>query len=193
VIDEITGQSRYAETLAGQVMVITIPDLTQLNAVNILRPYTSIGLLTDIQLYLQTLTSPFVTLNLCNPQFEEVQFDFSVTFNENYDPVFFSNQLNNDIEQFLTPWAFGNPQDIDFGTTIQKSVVLNFVEERYYVDYVTCFKMNQIIRNGSVVEQAFYDIEEAVPSTARSILVSYYDAATNTKHIISTPANCDCT
>ena len=187
------GQPRYSETLPGQVMVINIPDLTHLNTANILRPYTSIGLLTEIQLYLKTLTSPFVKLNLCNPQFEEVQFAFSVTFKENYDPVFFTNQLNNDIEQFLTPWAFGDPQDIDFGTTIEKSVVLNFVEERYYVDFVTCFQMNQIIRDGSVVEQAFYDIEEAVPSTARSILVSYYDAATNTKHLISTPANCDCT
>jgi len=192
ITDEKTGQPKYSEMLAGQVMVITIPDLTQLSSSNILRPYTSIGLLTEIQLYLQTLTSPFVKLNLCNPQFEEVQFDFSVTFKENYDPVFFTNQLNSDIEQFLTPWAFGNPQDIDFGTTIQKSVVLNFVEERYYVDFVTCFKMNQFVRDGSIVQQAFYDIEEAVPTTARSILVSYYDAATNTKHLISTPANCDC-
>jgi hypothetical protein len=198
--DAITGKPKYSETLAGQVMVITIPDLTQLNTANILqpytsiglRPYTSIGLLTDIQLYLATLTSPFVTLNLCNPQFEEVQFDFSVTFNENYDPIFYANQLNTDIERFLTPWAFGNPQDINFGTTIQKSVVLNFVEEKYYVEFVTCFKMNQIIRDGSVVEEAFYNIEEAVPSTARSILVSYYDEASGTKHIITTPANCDC-
>jgi hypothetical protein len=60
------------------------------------------------------------------------------------------------------------------------------------VDFVTCFKMNQIIRDGSVVEQAFYNIEEAVPGTARSILVSYYDEASDTKHIINTPAKCDC-
>jgi hypothetical protein len=52
--------------------------------------------------------------------------------------------------------------------------------------------MNQIIRNGTVIQEAVYDIEEAVPSTARSILVSYYDAATGTKHLINTPANCDC-
>jgi len=192
ITDTITNQQDYAETLAGQVMVVTIPDLTQLNMANILRPYTSIGLLADIQIYLAGLTSPFVTVNVCNPQFEEVQFAFSVTFKENYDPVYYTNQLNNDIEQFLTPWAFGNPQDIDFGTTIQKSVVLNFVEQRVYVDYVTCFIMSQIIRNGSVVEQTFYNIEEATPTTARSILVSYYDAATNTRHLISTPANCDC-
>jgi hypothetical protein len=191
-INAKTNQPKYSETMAGQVMVITIPDLTQLSTVNILRPYTSIGLLTEIQNYLQTLTSPFVKLHLCNPQFEEVQFDFAVTFKENYDPVYFTNQLNNDIEQFLSPWAFGNPQEISFGTTIQKSVVLNFVEERYYVDYVTCFNMNQVIREGTTVVQSFYNIEEAVPTTARSILVSYYDETTHVKHLISTPAKCDC-
>ncbi|MCR8557644.1 baseplate J/gp47 family protein [Mucilaginibacter sp. BJC16-A38] len=192
ILDEKTNQPRYSETLAGQAMVITIPDLTHLNTANILRPYTSIGLLTEIQAYLKTLTSPFVRLNVCNPQFEEVQFDFAVTFRENYDPTFFSNQLNDDIEQFLTPWAFGNPQAISFNTTIQKSVVLNFIEERYYVDFVTCFKMNQFVRDGETVVQYFPDIEEAVPSTARSILVSYYDETTKVKHLISTPAKCDC-
>ncbi|TWJ02458.1 baseplate J-like protein [Mucilaginibacter frigoritolerans] len=192
ITDDITGQLDYSETLAGQVTVITIPDLTKLSMANILRPYTSIGLLTNIQAYLQKLTSPFVTLNVCNPLFEEVQFDFSVTFKEGYDVTYYTNQLNLAIEQFLTPWANGNPQNIDFGTSLQKSVVLNFVEEQVYVDYVTCFKMNQFVRNGSVVEQAFYNIEEADPTTARSIMVSYYDAPTNTRHLISSPANCDC-
>ncbi len=192
ILDEITNTQKYSETLAGQVMVITIPDVTKLNTVNILRPYTSIGLLTEIQKYLATLTSPFVTVNVCNPQFEEVQFEFSVSFKENYDPTFYTNQLNDDIEQFLTPWAFGDPQDINFGATIEKSVVLNFVEQQYYVDFVTCFQMTQIVRDGTTVLQTFANLEEAVPTTARSILVSYYDAATNTRHKIHTPANCDC-
>ena len=193
LIDENTNQQKYSETLAGHVMAITIPDLTHLNTANPLRPYTSIGLLTEIEKYVKTLTSPFVKLHLCNPQFEEVQFDFSVTFHENIDPTYFSNQLSNEIEQFLTPWAFGNPQAIQFGNTIEKSVVLNFIEERPYVDFVTCFKMNHIIlREGQIVKQALYNIEEAVASTARSILVSYYNEETKVKHLINSPANCDC-
>ena len=193
ILDEKTNTQKYSETLAGQVTVITIPDLTSLTNANPLRPYTSIGLLTEIETYLQGLTSPFVKLHLCNPQFEEVQFEFSVTFRENYDPVFYTAQLNNDIEQFLTPWAFGNPQAIQFGNTIEKSVVLNFIEERYYVDFVTCLTMNQIIlRDGATIQQALYNIDEATASTARSILVSYYNETTNVKHLISSPANCDC-
>ena len=194
VTDEKTGDPKYAEMLPGHVMVITIPDLTGMTNANLLRPYTSIGLLTEIQDYLQTLTSPFVQLKACNPQFEEVQFDFQVTFRDGYDPDYYTNQLSLDIEQFLTPWAYGNPQAIQFGNTIEKSVVLNYVEERPYVDFVTCFVMNQIIlREGSVIKQSLPNVEEAVASTARSILVSYYNAdATIKRHNIITPAKCDC-
>lgn len=193
VINKKTNDQKYSEVLPGHVMVVTIPDLTSLNTANLLRPYTSIGLLTEIQQYLQTLTSPFVRLHVCNPQFEEIQFDFQVTFHQNYDPVFFTDLLNTEIEQFLTPWAFGNAKDIEFGSTVEKSVVLNFIEERYYVDFVTCFNMNQIIlRDGSVIQDALYNIEEAVASTARSVLVSYYNEETKVKHIINSPANCAC-
>ncbi|MDN5289510.1 MAG: Baseplate J-like protein [Mucilaginibacter sp.] len=193
LLDEKTNLQKYSEMLAGHVTVITIPDLNNLNNANPLRPYTSIGLLTEIEKYIKTLTSPFAQLHLSNPQFEEVQFDFSVTFHENIDPVYYSNLLSNEIEQFLTPWAFGNPQAIQFGNSIEKSVVLNFIEERPYVDFVTCFKMNHIIqREGLTIIQALYDIEEAIASTARSILVSYYNEETKVKHLINSPANCDC-
>lgn len=192
VTDAITGTQKYSEMLAGHVMVITIPDLTNLNTANPLRPYTSIGLLTKIQAYLNTVTSPFVQLDVTNPQFEEVQFKFHVMFNGTDDPVFYINQLNNDIEQFLTPWAFGNPQAIEFGNTIEKSVVLNFVEERSFVDYVTCFKMSHIIREGETVISINKDLEEAVPSTARSIIVSYYDVKNKIKHLITHGEKCDC-
>ncbi len=142
------------------------------------------------------LISPFVNLVVTNPQFEEVQFDFAVTFLPNYDIDFYSKQLNGEIEGFLTPWANGSGTDIEFGGRIEKSVVLNFVEERSYVDFVTCFKMNQFVRDDEGnITTALYDIEEAVASTARSILVSYSSTDANgvvTRHLIGSPANCNC-
>lgn len=193
VTKEGSTDQKYIETLPGHVTVVTIPALINQVNTNLLRPYTSIGLLTEVQQYLAKLTSPFVKLHVINPQFEEVQFDFSVTFRGTLDPTVFRQQLNDDIEQFLTPWAFNTAKDIEFGGKIEKSVVLNFIEERYYVDFVTCFKMNHIIsRTGSIITKALYNVEEAVASTVRSILVSYYNEETKQKHIISSPANCDC-
>ncbi len=193
IINQNTGETKYSEVLPGHVMLVTVPDLTNRLYANLLRPYTSVGLIEEIQQYLEKLTSPFVKLHVTNPQFEEVQFDFEVSFLPNHDAVFYTTLLNDEIEKFLTPWAYESGRDIEFGGKIEKSVVLNFVEEREYVDYVTCFKMNHFIRdeNNSIVKKN-YNIEEAVASTARSILVSYYDETTLVKHLIQSPANCNC-
>lgn len=193
LLNENTGKQHYSETLPGHVMVVTIPDLQAQTAANKLRPYTSVGLLTEIRQYLQKRTSPFVRLHVTNPQFEEVQFAFNVSFYEGYDLVFYSNLLNTAIEQFLTPWAYNAEKSIPFGGRIEKSVVLNFVEEQPYVDFVTCFKMHHIIkREGSVVQEALYNVEEAIASTACSVLVSYRNEETGQGHLIQSPANCNC-
>ena len=190
IIDVPHNTKKYSETLAGHVTVVTIPDLTLINPENKLLPYTSIGLLQDIQDFLYTYNSPQVQLHVCNPQFEQVQFDFKVKYNDtnNYDAV-----LNDAIVNFLSPWAYdtGDSDEIKFGNVIEKSVVLSFIEKQSYVDFVSCFNMFQYIpADNNTVQKT--EVEEAVPSTARSILVSYYDETTKVKHIINSPENCDC-
>ena len=79
-------------------------------------------------------------------------------------------------------------RDIEFGGKISKSVVLNFIEEQYYVDHVACFKMHHIIERGVDTR---YDVEEAQTTTGISILVSYYDEKTGVRHLINEKP-CDC-
>jgi len=182
----------FCENYPGHVTVITIPKLNNATTINPLRPYTSLGLLTNIYDYLKTIVSPFVRLHVKNPQFEEIQLDFKVKFHDNLSESFYLQLLNTEIEQFLCPWAFNNQQEISFGGKIYKSAILNFVEERPYVDFVTCFKMNHIINRNTAGTKVLLDVDEAVASTARSILVSYYDEDTNTRHLIQSPASCTC-
>ncbi len=182
------GVDVFCENYPGHVTVITIPDQTNNTNTNPLRPCTPIGLLNNINDYLETITSPFVKLHVKIPQFEEIQLDFKVTFHEHLDESFYTGLLNTEIERFLCPWAFDNKIEISFGGNIYKSALLNFVEERPYVDYVTCFKMYQFVdRSNPPV-----DVEVAVGSTARSVLVSYYDEVNNIKHKIVSPAICTC-
>ncbi|MEO6550276.1 MAG: hypothetical protein ABIN94_19890, partial [Ferruginibacter sp.] len=183
----------FCESYPGHVTIITIPH--QKNKVNInpLKPYTSIRVLNEIAGFLQNTNSPFVKLHVKNPQFEEIQLDFKVKFYDLLDESFYLNLLNNEIEKFLCPWAFDQDREISFGGKIVKSSLLNFVEERPYVDYVTCFKMNHIIKragNVNIVEEQ--DVEEAIASTSRSLLVSYFNEETNVKHKIVSTASCDC-
>ncbi len=183
----------FCENYPGHVTIITIPDQKNKTNINRLRPYTPISLLNNINDYMVTITSPFVKLHVKNPQFEEIQLDFKVKFYEHMDESFYTKQLNLDIEQFLCPWAYKDGVEISFDGKVIKSVLLNFVEERPYVDYLSCFQMNQIIkRDKTMIIDAKMGIEEAIPSTARSILVSYYDKETNTRHIIKPLITCDC-
>ena len=186
------GTTKYSETSPGNVTVVNIPDMRHITFKNPLKPYTSIGLLTNIKDYLVKLTSPFVKLHVVNPRFEEVQFQFDVVITPPLDENFYVKQLSLDIEKFLCPWAWDTGKDIEFGGKISKSVVLNFIEERYYVDYVTCFKMNHFINRGTPDHEEFYDLEEAQTTTGISILVSYYDEVTNIRHLINAGVPCPC-
>lgn len=179
------------ELAPGHVVVVTLPDLQNRNAFNPLRPQTSLGTLVEVAEFLKQHISPWVKIQVKNARFEEIQLDFRVKF-MNDDTAYYHDVLIGELEEFLSPWAYGGTRDIEFGGRMQRSVLLNFVEERPYVDYVTCFKMYHIVDG---VKSA--DVEEAEATSARSIFVSYAgktdDAGniTDPKHIIDY-VNVDC-
>jgi hypothetical protein len=78
--------------------------------------------------------------------------------------------LQQEITAFLTPWAYGKTTDVEFGGKVHKSVLIDFIEERSYVDYITDVKMYHRVDETVAAESADTDTIEA--STARSILVS---------------------
>lgn len=189
---EDKGVNVFCENLPGHVTIVPIPDLKNNTHANLLKPYTPIGLINNIDEYLKKISSPFVKLHTKNPQFEEIRLEFEVKFHDNLDVSFYTQLLNEDIEKFLCPWAYSSEAEIPFGSKISKSVLLNFVEERPYVDYVTCFELHHLLREGEKVLFEKHDIEEAVATTSRSVLVSYFNESNGNRHIIHSPATCTC-
>jgi hypothetical protein len=141
-----------------------------------LRPFTSLGLLEDIKAFLQKRLSCFVKLHVKNPLFEEVGAHFKVRFMEGFDETFYKNKLQEAITRFLSPWAFSGNSHPTFGGKIYQSVLINFVEEQPYVDYVTDFKLShtytKLDNSGSESEVVDPDVAEIKGSKALSILVS---------------------
>lgn len=170
------------EMAPGHVSVITISDLKNKNAVNPLKPKTSLILLTEINDFIAKINPPCVQLHVKNPLYEEIAVEFNVRFLPGYDNGFYGQKLEEDIKKFLAPWAY-DVTDISFGGKIHKSVLINFVEEQPYVDFVTCFKMDQII-NG--VRNR--NIDEASTTTSASILTS---ASSHTVHVLESD-DCEC-
>jgi hypothetical protein len=112
-----------------------------------------------------------------NPQFEEVRVKFSVRLYDGYDETYWTLQLQQAITRFLSPWAFSEGGTPTFGGKVYKSVLINFVEDQPYVDYVTDFQLFRDV--GGVKGTA--DLDEVEGSKAVSILVS----APASKHAIT--------
>ena len=169
--------SDYNEIAPGHVTIITIPDLINRNDTNPLRPYTNQDILEQIETFLKKKISCHVQLDVRHPLFEEVRLEFKLKLISGFEFNYYSELLQREITEFLTPWAYGKVTDIVLGGKVHKSVLINFIEERSYVDYITEVKMFHRIEEG-LIESTDTDTIEA--STARSILVS----APSSKHTI---------
>jgi hypothetical protein len=181
---------------------VPISNLKNRNAINPLQPKTSRRVLLDIEAYIKKRTSHFVHVHAKNPVYEQVLVFFRVKFMDGFDKGFHMKKLNDEIVHYLTPWAFDDIAEVKFGQKIYASSIINFIEERNYVDFITDFLM-LVCRSGccdDVVEEAIdADNDEDVlnkiadcsdmeillqdevdfigdivakPSTARSLLVS---------------------
>ncbi|MFY7841137.1 MAG: hypothetical protein ACOVP7_12720, partial [Lacibacter sp.] len=167
----------FNEVLPGHVTIITIPDVQHRNDINPLRPYTNQDVLQQIDAFIRKRISCHVQLHVVNPDFEEVQLKFKLRLAKGYDDfTIYSNKLREEITSFLSPWAYG-AGELDFGGKVYKSVLINFIEERPYVDFITDVEMAQYDATNVLVKA---DNDEIIASTGKSILVS----VASSKHVI---------
>ncbi len=160
----------------GEVVIVVI--LKNKNATPFfpLKPKTPANILQDIEKYIKKYMPPLVSVRVVNPRFEEIQYRLAVKFNEGKDFGFYINQLNEDIKQFLSPWAYSNDTDISFGSSVYSSSIINHIENTDYVDYIANFTLlRQIITHEQYTEVIPLFLTEDNAATAKypdSILVS---------------------
>lgn len=165
-----SSERAASEHAPGHVKLIVIPHLRNQNAVDPMRPKLSLGRLQAIKEFLSPLISDFVTLEVKNPVFEEIQVHFNVKFHPLQDANrgHYEQVLIEDIKQFLAPWLYEAGESLSFGGRVHRSLILNYIEERSYVDAITDFRMDHLRAETDLLE----DVEEAVASTSSSVLVS---------------------
>ncbi|MDQ2088739.1 baseplate J/gp47 family protein [Marimonas arenosa] len=124
----------------GVLSIVIVPNLRASQSANPLEPRAGETLMQEIRDFITDgIASPFADIQVVHPVYERVRVDAGIAFRPGRDPGFYSEQLNGDIQRFLSPWAFEEGRDIVFGTRIYRSELLKFVEDRDYVDYVTRF------------------------------------------------------
>lgn len=171
------GEPIFRDPAPGHVSIVTIPDLKGQLTGDPLRPYTSLGDLERIKAFLDKHVSPFTTLHVHNPMFETVKIECGVKFFPGLDTGFHLDLFRNDLVRFLSPWAFENTGEVLFAGRILKSSLIDFMDERPYVDFVTDFRLFHIDSR----QKTHPDQDEIIASTPISILVS----AAAQEHVIS--------
>ncbi|QRR00607.1 hypothetical protein [Dyadobacter sandarakinus] len=114
-----------------------------------------------------------------NAMFEPVRLQVCVKFRKGREALFYKKQLNNDLKDFLAPWATDTQAPLVFGTRIYSVELLRFLENLDYVDAVLGMKVKHFPDRDSagLYEQLvpFEEAERIEPFTSRSLLTTYLD------------------
>ncbi|UJB19633.1 MULTISPECIES: hypothetical protein [Lysobacter] len=121
---------------AGHAALVVIPNLRRGGVANPLEPRAAEELLARIAEYFDGLATPFLNLHVIRPVFERIRVEAKVVFTRGRDPGYYSGVLNEDLRRFLSPWAYQDGEDIQFGARIYRSEILAFIEGREYVDHL---------------------------------------------------------
>ena len=138
----------------GRVEVIVIPDIRNRFPFNPFEPKAPAGLIKEIAAFLEKQMPPFASVRVRNARFVQVKARLAVRFNPGVDLGYYKLKLNEDINQFLSPWAYDASKDIVIGGNIYANAIINYIERLDYVDYLGRFKLFSSTDNGIVFTPA---------------------------------------
>lgn len=152
----------------GHLLIVALPDLRNRNLPDLLRPRVDLDTLTRMSELARAHASPQVTVRVRNPAYQPIRLDFKVRFRPGHPFDYSRQQLHAAIVQALSPWAFAADRPLLFGGRIYRSVLLDFIEELPYVDFVTDFRCG-LAGDGDLL---LNDVAEIAADRPDAILVS---------------------
>lgn len=127
----------------GGVDVIVVPDIKGKLPFNPFAPKVAADTLHRINSYIENLAPAYAEILVSNPFYLQVSTECVVKFYPGYDEIFYKGKLIEEIKRFMSPWAYGEDSEIQIGGSLHASVIINFIAERPYIDYVANLKLFQ--------------------------------------------------
>jgi len=118
-----------------------VPDIRGKSLFDPFTPKASAALLADIADYLKPLLPGSARLEVDNARYVPVRIRVGVRFSDPNNPVFYKQKLNDELNRYLSPWAYDEGADIVIGRRIYAGSIINFIDQRPYVDYVAGIKL----------------------------------------------------
>lgn len=176
---------KASESAPGFVSVAVIPRLDGRTGHALAEPRFTQGKLDDMATHLAQRANLFVAfgekaearLQVVNPLYEKVDVKVKVAFQPG-DEVYFKQQLTEALTHYISPWLADASTPPVFDRTLDKSAILQFVEEQPYVDYVELEGNTFVIRKTMtdlagrpLAEKELRTLEEKVHGTANEVEV----------------------
>ncbi|MGB1241747.1 MAG: baseplate J/gp47 family protein [Chitinophagales bacterium] len=134
----------------GNLLFVVVPRMK--HHATMALPTVNTSLLQDIKEYLQKNTTPFVNIEVRNPEYEKIKITCSVAFTEGNNNGQTLKRLNRDIKKFVCPWLFGEEAELELGGSVTKDNLLDFIEKCSYVAFVTKFSVVQVTKQIELYE-----------------------------------------
>jgi hypothetical protein len=134
---------------AGTVLMVVVPKIDK-NSRSYYLPMVNFTVLTAIKEFLEQISSPFIDIVVRNPIYERVKISAGVRFTKGKNNGTYLKKLNQDIVEFMCPWMLGQERELALGGTLVKDVILNFIEKRSYVNFITKFSAVQVFPEDGV-------------------------------------------
>ena len=119
----------------GKVVIIVIPDIRNKFPANPFEPKAPADLIADIESFLAEKVPPDARVEVRNAHFVPVQVRVGVHFYPG-DEGYYKQRLIDELNRFLSPWAYEEGADIVIGAKIYANSIVDFIDRRPYVDYV---------------------------------------------------------
>ena len=147
----------------GSIHIIVISYIRQFHHSRIVRPFVASTTLTKIRRQLAQLISPHVKVNVTNPDYHEIKVVAQINFNTQVDEGHYIKTMETDLQHFLSPWTSGGDSDVQLGSTLYRSSIIEFIESRPYVNFISTIR---ILADGRETE------DQVIKLNAKSILIS---------------------
>jgi len=129
----VYGRNSHPKELVkgSNLQIVLIPKNNLINGTRYRSTKIDFNTLTEVKEYISKFVSPYLNIEVSNPVYEQLKVKCSVKFNDIHKSGYFSSLLNN--------------EEKGFDESISKTEILNFIESRPYVDYVTEFSVLQLV------------------------------------------------
>ena len=120
----------------GRVEIVVIPDIRNQLPFDPFEPRAPADLIADIESFLADKTPAAARVSVRNAHYVPVRVRVGVRFKPGGNEGFYKQLLLDELNHFLSPWAYEEGADIVIGGRIYANSIINFIDRRDYVDYV---------------------------------------------------------